>query len=79
MAQVSSPCARSSQSLQEGLSRYERRAGRVSFRSTEGNLAAAIRRVEATRQTTDKKPTWQQALASASARINPREKLEPKR
>jgi penicillin-binding protein 1A len=51
--------------LQEGLSRYERSAGRVSFRSAEGNLAAAIRRIEAKRLTTDKKPAWQQALASA--------------
>ena len=51
--------------LQEGLSRYERSAGRVSFRSAEGNLAAAIRRIEAKRQATDKKPAWQQALASA--------------
>ena len=51
--------------LQEGLSRYERSAGRVSFRSAEGNLAAAIRRIEAKRQATDKKPTWQEALASA--------------
>ena len=50
--------------LQEGLSRYERSAGRVSFRSAEGNLAAAIRRIEAKRQATDKKPAWQQALAS---------------
>ena len=53
------------QELQEGLSRYERSAGRVSFRSAEGNLAAAIRRIEAKRQATDKKPAWQQALASA--------------
>ena len=53
------------QALQEGLSRYERSAGRVSFRSAEGNLAAAIRRIEAKRQATDKKPAWQQALASA--------------
>ena len=50
--------------LQEGLSRYERSAGRVSFRSAEGNLGAAIRRIEAKRQATDKKPAWQQALAS---------------
>ena len=51
--------------LQEGLSRYERNAGRVSFRSAEGNLGAAIRRIEAKRQATDKKPAWQQALAGA--------------
>ena len=50
--------------LQEGLSRYERSAGRVSFRSAEGNLAAAIRRIEAKHPAIDKKPAWQHALAS---------------
>ena len=36
--------------LQEGLSRYERSAGRVSFRAAEANLADAIRRIEADAQ-----------------------------
>jgi penicillin-binding protein 1A len=53
------------EALQEGLSRYERSAGRVSFRSAEGSLGAAIRRIEGKRQAADKKPPWQQALASA--------------
>jgi penicillin-binding protein 1A len=51
--------------LQEGLSRYERSAGRVSFRSAEANLAGAVRRMEAQRQASDRKPVWQQALANA--------------
>ena len=51
--------------LQEGLSRYERNAGRVSFRSAEANLAGAVRRMEAQRQASDRKPVWQQALANA--------------
>jgi 1A family penicillin-binding protein len=51
--------------LQEGLSRYERNAGRVSFKSAEANLANAIRRIDAQRTDTDKRPSWQQALANA--------------
>jgi penicillin-binding protein 1A len=54
------------QTLQEGLSRYERNAGRVSFRSAEVNLANAIRRIDAQRTASDKRPPWQQALANAS-------------
>ncbi len=51
--------------LQEGLSRYERNAGRVTFKSAETNLAKAIRRIEARRTTSEKMPAWQQALADA--------------
>ena len=41
--------------LQEGLSRYERNAGRVQFRSAEANLAKAVQRIEAGKKT-DKRP-----------------------
>ena len=51
--------------LQEGLWRYERNAGRLSFRTPEANLAAAIRRIEADRKVSDKGPPWQQALRNA--------------
>ena len=51
--------------LQEGLSRYERSAGRVQFVSPEARLAKAVQRAEAERKPGDKRPTWQQALASA--------------
>ena len=50
--------------LQEGLSRYERNAGRIQFRSAEANLAQAVQRIEAGKKT-DKRPPWQQALANA--------------
>ena len=53
------------QTLQEGLSRYERNAGRVSFKSAEANLANAIRRIDAQRAVSEKRPTWQRALANA--------------
>ena len=53
------------QTLQEGLSRYERSAGRVSFRSAEANLGKAIRRIEARRVSSQELPAWQQALAGA--------------
>jgi membrane carboxypeptidase/penicillin-binding protein len=51
--------------LQEGLSRYERSSGRVQFRAPEANLAQAIQKVEAARKPGDRRPAWQQALASA--------------
>ena len=51
--------------LQEGLSRYERSAGRVQFVSPEAKLAKAVQRAEAERKPGDKRPAWQQALASA--------------
>ena len=50
--------------LQEGLSRYERNAGRAQFRGAEANLAKAVQRIEAGKKT-DKRPPWQQALANA--------------
>src|SRR5258705_7559189 len=53
------------ETLQEGLSRYERSAGRVEFRAAEANLGQAIQRVDAEKKTGDKRPGWQRALASA--------------
>jgi penicillin-binding protein 1A len=50
--------------LQEGLSRYERNAGRVQFRGAEASLAQAVQRIEAGKKT-DKRPPWQRALANA--------------
>ena len=51
--------------LQEGLSRYERNAGRVEFRGPEINLAEAIER-ETTGPVGDaSKPGWQRALEGA--------------
>jgi membrane carboxypeptidase/penicillin-binding protein len=51
--------------LQEGLSRFERNAGRVQFRAPEASLAQAVQRIEANPKAGDKRPAWQQALASA--------------
>ena len=51
--------------LQEGLSRYERSAGRVQFGGAEANLAESVARIEADQKRTDKRPYWQQALANA--------------
>src|SRR6476661_7115014 len=51
--------------LQEGLSRYERSAGRVQFVSPEAKLGKAVQRAEAEQKARDKRPAWQQALASA--------------
>jgi membrane carboxypeptidase/penicillin-binding protein len=53
------------EALQEGLSRYERGAGRARFLGPEANLAQAIKHFEATAKRTDKRPYWQQALADA--------------
>src|SRR5262249_42414455 len=51
--------------LQEGLSRYERSAGRVQFHGAEANLSQAILRIEADKKAGDKRPAWQRALANA--------------
>jgi penicillin-binding protein 1A len=51
--------------LQEGLSRYERSAGRVQFRGAEANLAQAVQRAEAQNKAGDRRPAWQRALAGA--------------
>jgi penicillin-binding protein 1A len=51
--------------LQEGLSRYERSAGRVQFRSAEANLGQAIQRIDVSGKPADRRPSWQQALANA--------------
>jgi penicillin-binding protein 1A len=53
------------ESLQEGLSRYERDNGRAQFAGAEANLAAAIVKIEADRKNTSTQPSWQQALVNA--------------
>jgi penicillin-binding protein 1A len=55
------------EALQEGLSRYERNAGRVQFRAAEANLSQAIQRIETekTKKAGDKRLPWQRALANA--------------
>jgi penicillin-binding protein 1A len=53
------------EALQEGLSRYERNAGRVRFQGPEANLGAAVARIESDTKTADKRPAWQRALANA--------------
>jgi penicillin-binding protein 1A len=53
------------EALQEGLSRYERSAGRVQFRGAEANLSHAIQRIEAGKRPGDKQLAWQRALATA--------------
>jgi penicillin-binding protein 1A len=50
--------------LQEGLSRYERGAGRVQFRTAEASLSQAVQQ-EADTKRGDKRPPWQRALAKA--------------
>jgi penicillin-binding protein 1A len=50
--------------LQEGLSRYERGAGRVQFRSAEASLGQAVQQ-EAATHPGDKRAPWQRALAKA--------------
>ena len=51
--------------LQEGLSRYERNAGRVDFRGAEANLSAAVESAPAADPGDQKEPAWQRALKSA--------------
>ncbi|MGE3745487.1 MAG: penicillin-binding protein 1A [Sphingomonadaceae bacterium] len=51
--------------LQDGLSRFERSAGRVQFVGPEANLAKAVQRIEANVTRTDKRPVWHQALVNA--------------
>ena len=53
------------EALQEGLSRYERSAGRAQFKGPEASLAKAIERAEADQNTEDKRPAWQRALINA--------------
>jgi len=53
------------ETLQEGLWRYERNAGRLQFRGPEASLAKAVKKIEAERKLAEKKPPWQQALANA--------------
>jgi penicillin-binding protein 1A len=53
------------EALQEGLSRYERNAGRVQFRGAEANLSGAIERIEADQKAGERRPAWQRALVNA--------------
>ena len=53
------------ESLQEGLFRYERGAGRLDFQGAEANLGQAIERIEAEKKSADERPSWQQALIAA--------------
>jgi len=56
------------ESLQEGLFRYERGAGRVEFQGAEANPGQAIDRIEAekkAKKSADERPSWQQALIAA--------------
>jgi penicillin-binding protein 1A len=51
--------------LQEGLSRYERNAGRVDFRGPETNLAAAVATATVSEPAAANEPPWQRALKNA--------------
>ncbi|MGA8991593.1 MAG: transglycosylase domain-containing protein [Rhodoplanes sp.] len=53
------------EALQEGLSRYERSAGRAEFKGPEANLAKAIERAAADQNSGDRRPAWHRALSSA--------------
>jgi len=53
------------ESLQEGLFRYERGAGRLEFRGAEANLGQAVQRIEAEQKSANGRPSWQQALVGA--------------
>jgi membrane carboxypeptidase/penicillin-binding protein len=51
--------------LQDGLSRYERNAGRVDFQAAEINLAEAVARLRSEPIGDQSKPEWQRALEGA--------------
>src|SRR5262249_50930221 len=53
------------ETLQEGLWRYERSAGRLEFRGAEANLSQAIQRADADNNAGAKRPAWRQALGRA--------------
>jgi membrane carboxypeptidase/penicillin-binding protein len=53
------------ESLQEGLFRYERGAGRLEFQGAEANLGQAMQRIETEKKSTKERPSWQQALLGA--------------
>src|SRR4029077_3215889 len=60
---ISPPLQRAvEEALQEGLSRYERSAGRVQFRGAEANLSQAIQRIEADQNSSDRRAAWQPGL-----------------
>ncbi len=63
---ISPPLQRAAEeALQEGLWRYERNTGRLTFRGPEARLAQAVKRIETTREANDRRPAWQEALAQA--------------
>jgi penicillin-binding protein 1A len=53
------------ESLQEGLFRYERGAGRSEFKAAEANLGQAVERIDAKNKSADSRPAWQKALIGA--------------
>jgi penicillin-binding protein 1A len=53
------------ESLQEGLFRYERGAGRSEFKGAEANLGQAVERIDAENKSGDSRPAWQKALTGA--------------
>jgi penicillin-binding protein 1A len=53
------------ESLQEGLFRYERGAGRSEFKGAQANLGQAVQRIDAQNKSADSRPPWQQALIGA--------------
>jgi penicillin-binding protein 1A len=53
------------ESLQEGLFRYERGAGRSEFKGAEANLGQAVERIDAENKSGDSRPAWQKALIGA--------------
>jgi penicillin-binding protein 1A len=52
------------ESLQEGLFRYERGAGRSEFKGAEANLGQAVDKIDAQNKSADGRPAWQKALIS---------------
>src|SRR5262249_21747798 len=53
------------ESLQEGLFRYERGAGRLEFQGAEANLDQAIERIEAEKKFGDERTSWRHDLIAA--------------
>jgi membrane carboxypeptidase/penicillin-binding protein len=53
------------ESLQEGLFRYERNAGRLEFLGAEANLGPVVPRIEAEKRSANERPSWQRALIAA--------------
>ena len=60
------------ESLQEGLSRYERESRRVHFQGPETNLSAAIARIEAEPKKAEPKPAWRRGWRMPGCRSTTR-------